>query len=84
MVGVDILGIVMVQTIETDLSYSDICRHEKFRITMDSDKKYVFKWTCTCESALSKGFCGHIYFLENITPKEEIFNQFLQVVGILR
>ena len=75
-------SVVMVKSIETDLSYADICRHEKFRITMESDKKYIFKWTCTCESALSKGFCGHI-FLESITLTGEVSNQFLRVVGTI-
>ena len=34
-------SVVMDQVIKTDLVYADICRHEKFRITMESYKKYV-------------------------------------------
>ena len=54
--------IVVVRKIKSDCTFRDISRHENFRIAMENDKQYMFEYSCTCESALAKGFCGHIFF----------------------
>ena len=47
-------------------TYEEIRRYEKFRLSMESDKSYMFEFQSTCESAFTKGFCGHIFFVNII------------------
>ena len=54
--------VVVVRSLSTSCTYEEISRHEKFRLSMEKDKNYMFEFQCTCESALTKGFCGHIFF----------------------
>ena len=54
--------VVVVSPLSRSCNFEEISRHEKFRLSMEKDKNYMFEFQCNCESALTKGFCGHIFF----------------------
>ena len=43
--------VVVVRSLSTSCTYEEISRHEKFRLSMEKDKNYMFEFQCTCESA---------------------------------
>ena len=54
--------IVVVRLIKSDFTFADVGRHEKFRIAIEKDKQCMFEYSFACESAVTRGFCGHIFF----------------------
>ena len=61
-VNQELRQVVVVSPLSRSCNFEEISRHEKFRLSMEKDKNYMFEFQCNCESALTKGFCGHIFF----------------------